>query len=72
MANPVPPKQPVAVPPHLNKEDEEEAKMLADMAKRRAEEAAIAKVQDAALEAVRIACDKERKLVSNPKVEASR
>jgi len=43
--------------------------MIADLERRRAEEAAIAKVQDAALEAVRIACEKERNSVSNPKVE---
>jgi hypothetical protein len=63
MANPVPPKQPVIVPPLLNREDEEAAKMQADMDKRRAEEAAIAKVQDAALNAVREACDRERALL---------
>ena len=60
MANLVPPKQPVVVPPHLSKEEEAESKMQADMEKRRAEEAAIAKVQDAALEAVRAKCDAER------------
>jgi hypothetical protein len=38
---------------------------------KRAEESAIAKVQDAALEAVRIACDKERKAISNPKTETA-
>ena len=47
------------VPPMIDTDPE--AAMQADMEKRRAEEAAIAKVQDAALEAVRIACDKERK-----------
>ena len=71
MANPVPPKQPVVVPHHLSKEEEAEAKMQADMDKRRAEEAAIAKAQDAALEAVRIACEKERKAISNPKTETA-
>jgi hypothetical protein len=37
-----------------------EAAMLADMEKWRAEEAAIAAVQDAALAAVKAACDAER------------
>jgi len=55
------------VPPMID--NSPEAAMLADMEKRRAEEAAIAKVQDAALEAVRVACDKERQAISNPKVE---
>jgi len=38
----------------------QEAAMQADMDKRRADEAAIAKVQDAALAAVKAACNAER------------
>jgi hypothetical protein len=51
------------VPPMINNEAAQEAAMLADMEKRRAEEAAIAKVQDAALNAVREACNRERALL---------
>lgn len=47
----------------LPQEAAEQAAMLADMAKRREEEAAIAKVQDAALNAVREACDRERDIL---------
>ena len=46
------------VPPMID--NSPEAAMLADMGKRRAEEAAIAAVQDAALAAVKAACDAER------------
>jgi hypothetical protein len=42
------------------KEQAEHEKMMADMAKRRAEEAAIAAVQDAALKAVKDQCDAYR------------
>jgi hypothetical protein len=49
------------VPPMINNEAAHEAAMMADMEKRRAEEAAIAAVQDKALEDVRRQCDEERK-----------
>jgi hypothetical protein len=41
--------------------DDIDAAMMADVDKRRAEEAAIAAVQDAALNEVRRKCDEERK-----------
>ena len=62
MADIEPPKQPVVVPPLMSQEEAEQANMLADMAKRREEEAAIAKIQDAALDAVRAQCDAERQV----------
>ena len=64
MADIEPPKAEWNVPPLRTNEEIEEAQQRAEMDKRRAEEAAIAAVQDAALEDVRRKCDEERKRVS--------
>ena len=60
MADIEPPKAEWNVPALRTNEEIEEAQQRAEMDKRRAEEAAIAAVQDAALAAVRAACDAER------------
>ena len=64
MADIEPPKAEWNVPPLRTNEEIEEAQQRAEMDKRRAEEAAIAAVQDAALEDVRRKCDDERNRVS--------
>ena len=64
MADIEPPQAEWNVPPMRTNEEIEEAQQRAEMDKRRAEEAAIAAVQDAALEDVRRKCDEERKRVS--------
>ena len=61
MADIEPPKAEWNAPALRINEEIEEAQQRAEMDKRRAEEAAIAAVQDAALGEVRRKCDEERK-----------